>query len=122
MTKKVEHKLLKMVTETLKYREENSIIRNDFLHVMTQLKKTCKEYEFTDLDVTAQAAGFFGDGSETSSVVMGFTLYELAANLDAQNKLREEINAAFDNNSRTLSYEVLQGLEYLDAAINGNYY
>ncbi|RZC42383.1 p450 domain containing protein, partial [Asbolus verrucosus] len=114
----VEEKLTNIVSQTLKYREENNIVRNDFLHILHQLKKTCKVYEFTDVDVTAHAAGFFGDGYETSSVVMSFILYELATSPKAQSILREEINKAFEENDGKIPYEVLQGLPYLDAVLN----
>ena len=116
--KKVEEKLTDIVTQALRHRERNNIVRNDFLHIISQLKTTCKDYEFTDLDVTAHAAGFFGDGYETSSQVMSFVLYHLAANEDVQMKLRNEINEAFDEKER-LPYEVLQTLTYLDGVFNG---
>ncbi|KAJ3641250.1 hypothetical protein Zmor_027764 [Zophobas morio] len=115
--KSVEKKLTQIVSQTLQYREDNNIVRNDFLQIIRELKKTSKDYEFTDLDVTAHAAGFFGDGYETSSQVMSFVLYHLAANEDVQMKLRNEINEAFDEKER-LPYEVLQTLTYLDGVFN----
>lgn len=117
--KKVEEKLTDIVTQALRHRERNNIVRNDFLHIISQLKTTCKDYEFTDLDVTAHAAGFFGDGYETSAIVMSFTLFQLAANVEAQAKLRQEVTAAFHGNDNKLPYEILQSLPYLDAVING---
>jgi cytochrome P450 len=119
VTKNIEKKITDIVTETLKYREENNIVRNDFLQILSQLKKTSKEYDFTDIDVTAHAAGFFGDGYETSSVVMSFILYQLSANPEAQSKLREEVNKVFEENGNKLPYEILQALPYLDAVVNG---
>jgi cytochrome P450 len=84
-----------------------------------QLKKTCKD--FTDVDVTAHAAGFIADGYETSSIVMSFVLYELANNPNVQSKLRQEIDKNFAKNSNTLPYDVLQKMTYLDAVLNGRY-
>lgn len=110
---------MRLVCDTLKYREQNNIVRNDFLHIMAQLKKTCKEYDFTNEDVTAHAAGFFGDGYETSSIVMSFTLFELAANPECQSRLREELEASFENDK--ISYEALTSLAYLEAAICGKF-
>ncbi|XP_068912344.1 cytochrome P450 6k1-like [Tenebrio molitor] len=117
-SKAVENKLLEIVSDTLSYREGKKIIRNDFLHILSQLKKTSKDYEFTDVDVTAHAAGFFADGYETSSIVMSFVLFELSVNPEAQSKLREEINKAFEENDHKLPYEVLKALPYLDGVIN----
>ncbi|XP_063905052.1 probable cytochrome P450 28a5 [Zophobas morio] len=115
--KDIEDRLANIVTQTLNYRKNNNVVRNDFLHILSQLKKTCKEYEFTDVDVTAHASGFFIDGFETSASVMSFVLHELAANGEAQGKLREEIVSHFRDNDNKLSYEGLQGLPYLDAVI-----
>ena len=117
--KDIEDRLANIVTQTLNYRKNNNVVRNDFLHILSQLKKTCKEYEFTDVDVTAHASGFFIDGFETSASVMSFVLHELAANGEAQGKLREEIVSHFRDNDNKLSYEGLQGLPYLDAVIQG---
>jgi cytochrome P450 len=110
-----------LVSKTLKYREEHGIIRNDFLHILNQLKKTCKEYEFTDVDITAHATGFYIDGFETSATAMSFLLYELAANPQVQTRLREEVCTSLKDNNNKLCYELLQKLPYLDAVLNGKY-
>jgi cytochrome P450 len=115
----MEVKLIDIVTQTLKYRRENNVVRHDFLHIMNQIKENSKRGEFTEVDMAAHAAGFFGDGFETSSIVMSFFLFNLSNNPDAQMKLREEIDAAFGDNDNKPPYEVLQALPYLDAALNG---
>jgi hypothetical protein len=117
--KQVEVKLIDIVTQTLKYRRDNNVVRHDFLHIMNQIKENSQSAGFSEVDVTAHAAGFFGDGYETSSIVMSFFLFNLSNNPVAQKKLREEIDAAFEDNDNKLPYDVLQGLSYLDAALNG---
>jgi cytochrome P450 len=49
---------------------------------------------------------------------MSFVLFELSVNPEAQSKLREEINKAFEENDHKLPYEVLKALPYLDGVIN----
>lgn len=105
--------------QTLRYREENHITRNDFFDLVNQLKNTSKEYEFTNIDVAAHAAGFFLDGYETSSMAMSFILYELAENIEAQSVLRAEIVNQVNQNHGVLTYETLQEMHYLDAVISG---
>ncbi|KAJ3642767.1 hypothetical protein Zmor_025523 [Zophobas morio] len=114
--KDVEEKLTNIVRQTLRYREDNNIVRNDFMHILYQMTKT--NSDFKEVDATAHAAGFFVEGYETSSVVMHFLLYELAANRKVQLKLRQEIDKAFEENDDTLPYEELQKLVYLDAVFN----
>ncbi|EFA04564.1 probable cytochrome P450 6a13 [Tribolium castaneum] len=115
VTKSVEKKLTNLVSDALKHRQVNNIVRNDFLHIISQLKKT--NQDFTDVDVTAHAAGFFADGSETSSIVMSFVLFQLSINPDVQSKLRAEVTEAFNNNNNNMPYEVVQDLPYLEAVI-----
>lgn len=106
--KEIETKFVQLVKQTLKYREENNIVRNDYLNVLKTLE-----------DVTAHAAGFFGEGYETSSILMSFTLFELASNEHVQTKLRQEVRNIYEKNGNKLPYEELQSLSYLDAIING---
>ncbi|KAJ3641253.1 hypothetical protein Zmor_027767 [Zophobas morio] len=115
--KEMEKKFIQIVRQVLQYREENNVVRNDYLHVVSQLKQT-EDFKFTDEDVTAHAAGFFGEGYETSSILMSFVLFELAANLHVQEKLREEVRRVYEENGNELPYEVLQALPYLDGVIN----
>jgi cytochrome P450 len=115
----VEEKVTNIVSQTLRYRERNNVVRNDYLHILMQLKETSKDYDFTDVDVTAHAAGFIADGYESSSVVMSFLLYELANNPDVQSKLRQEIDESFAKHSNTMPYEAIQDMTYLDAVLSG---
>lgn len=117
--KQVEERLTDMIMQTVNYREKNNIVRNDFLNILMELRKSSDGYKFEDIDLVAHAAGFLGDGFETSSIVLSFALFELARNPETQKKLREEIKKALGRNKNKLPYDVLQELQYLDAVING---
>lgn len=120
MNKKVEQKLIDAVTNTLKYREENNVVRNDFLQLLMELRKSSEANNFTELDVTAQATTFFVDGYETTATAISFVLYELASHPEVQIKLRKEVTECFEKNGE-MSYEDLQQLPFLDAVISGTY-
>ncbi|XP_016975026.1 probable cytochrome P450 6t3 [Drosophila rhopaloa] len=62
--------------------------------------------------IASQAGIVLLAGFETSSALMGFTLYELAKAPDIQMRLRKELCEAFGSSS-TLSYETLMALPYL---------
>lgn len=121
-TKSVTKKLIALTSDTIKHREENNIVRNDFIQIMTQLKTTCKDYKFDDLDVAAHTAGFFLDGYDTSSSILSFTLVMISINPEAQKKLRMEIQDAYNANDQKLPYDLLESLKYLDAVILGKFY
>ena len=69
--------------------------------------------------IAAQAFVFYAAGFETSSTIMTFCLYELVLNPDIQTRLREEIDAAFSEPNAEITYEAINGMEYLDKVING---
>lgn len=62
---------------------------------------------------------FLAAGSETSSLTMTFTLYELAQNQDIQDKVREEINEEYERNNGTIKFESVKAMKYLQAVLKG---
>lgn len=116
---KVTERLTTIVEETLKFRETNKIVRNDFLDILKSLKEKPGEYEFTNQHIAAHAAGFFMDGVETSAIILSFTLHEIAANLDVQEKLRKEIEEIYKKRNGDITYEDINDMIYLDCVVKG---
>ncbi|KAL2728643.1 putative cytochrome P450 6a17 [Vespula squamosa] len=112
---------LNIVKETMDYRKKNNIVRHDFINILMELKrnpgKLGEDVELTDSLCAAQAFVFFAAGSETSSLTMTYTLYELAQNQNIQDKLRKEINEEYEKNNGTLKYESVKAMKYLQAAV-----
>ena len=99
--------------ETLVNRENNKIIRNDFVSMLLGLKN-----HYTKIELAAEAFLVYTGGFETSSTLISFTLYELALNPDIQERLREEIKSELSNNEGKLTFEIIVGAQYLDQVIN----
>lgn len=136
---------LDVVSRTIKYREENGVVRPDFIHLLLQARKnilhhdqhdeqldsagfsTVEEHlkstlenpkQWTDLDIAAAAASFFFGGIETTTTMLCFAIYEIALNPDIQNKLREEIDAVQEElGDGRLTYEAMQRMKYLDMVV-----
>ncbi|NP_001035324.1 cytochrome P450 6AS5 [Apis mellifera] len=107
----------RVVTDTIKYRNDNNIVRPDFINMLMELQKNPQKLEnikLTDSLIAAQAFVFFLAGFETSSTTMSNALYELALNQDVQKKLREEINTFCPKNNKELKYDDIKEMEYLD--------
>lgn len=119
VAKDIEEKLINIVTETLYFRKQNNITRNDFLQILQELRDTGSS-NLSDIDITGISSSFFVDGYDTSSLVMSFVLYNLASNPQVQTTLRQEITKAFDANNNTMPHDVLQNLPYLNGVIRGN--
>lgn len=117
---------LELLRDTVKYREENNVQRNDFMSLLLQIKNTGKlegEKEIlgkmTFNELAAQVFLFFIAGFETSSTTMTFAFYELALNQDVQDKAREEIREVMKQHGGELNYEAAMELHYVDQVIQG---
>lgn len=117
---------MRIVRETVEYRQTNKIKRNDFMNSLIELMNTSTRDSDTNTELekltleqaTAQAFLFFIAGFETSSTTMMFTLYELALNQDIQEKARKEIEEILKKYEGDLSYEAVKEMAYVDQIIN----
>lgn len=85
--------------------------RDDFMQFLLQLRE---KKQLSLMHVTAHTTTFFLDGYETTSIVIGHALHQLARTKRAQEKLRAEINSA-----EQISFEKLNELPYLEMVLNG---
>lgn len=83
---------LRIVYETVEYRETNHITRNDFMDILIKLKNYKNSADGLTLnEIAAQAFLFFLAGFETSFTSLIFCLYELSKNIDIQCKARKVV-------------------------------
>ncbi|KAF2882940.1 hypothetical protein ILUMI_23245 [Ignelater luminosus] len=127
-----------IVKQTVDYREKNNIIRNDFMHLLIQLKNNVKVKDkgylgslksqkngnevgstLTLEEIAAQAFVFFLAGFETSSTTLTFCFYELATNPVIQEKLRLEIIDVLEKHDGKLTYNAIMEMTYMDWCVNG---
>lgn len=69
----------------------------------------------------AQAFIFFFAGFDSVARTMCFMAYELAVNLDVQQRLRAEIEEANDNYNGQITYDTLMELKYMDMVVSGKF-
>ncbi|KAK5640023.1 hypothetical protein RI129_010834 [Pyrocoelia pectoralis] len=125
--KKVTNFFINLVEATAKYRKENSIIREDFIHRLLQnssdhtiTNSGVKEMKnrgdkgFSLNEMAGQCFFFYGAGYETSAATISFTLIELALNQGIQNKVREEIKIILEKHDGKITYEAVKEMEYLN--------
>lgn len=123
---KYDHYFIRLVTDAMKYRKEHNIVRNDVINILMDAKgmsvtengsKPLRNW--TDEDLVAQCFLFFFAGFETVSTAMAFAAHELMANPDIQRRLIREIEEVKENlNGKSVTYEALNGMKYLDAVVN----
>lgn len=118
---------LKIVKETIEYRDKNNVKRKDFMHLLMQLmKKESLEGEsdvvgekLTVEQVAAQAFMFFLAGFETSSTAMCYTLYELSQNQEVQDKARDEVRKVLSQHDGQFTYDAMMDMHYVDNCLSG---
>lgn len=99
--------------QILKYREENDVKKNDFISLLLSLKQN-----FTSNQLAGESFLVFTSASTTSSILISFVCYELALNLEIQERLRDEIISCLERNDGQLTYQMLFRMKYLDMVIN----
>uniref|UniRef100_A0A336KY81 CSON001397 protein n=1 Tax=Culicoides sonorensis TaxID=179676 RepID=A0A336KY81_CULSO len=111
------------VEETVNHRMMNNIQRNDFMDLLIKMYDKAKidndlSKGLTLNEIAAQAWVFFLAGFETSSTAMSYTLYELAQNMELQEKARQNILSALKAYDGQITYESLQDMTFLEQCIN----
>ena len=109
----------KIIESTIALRDEKGISRPDMLQLMMEARgdKNTK-IKLTTEEMTAQAFVFFFGGFDTTSTIMSFAAYEIAVNPEVQIRLQEEIDLVMNETKGEPSYDVINGIEYLDAVFN----
>lgn len=112
---------LKLVNDTVSFREKNNFRRNDFLQLLVDMKNGVDgDDTLTIEEVAAQVFIFFLGGFETSSSTGAFCLYELSINKDIQDKLRKEVDDILGKYDGKITHEAMQDMKYMEQVINGN--
>uniref|UniRef100_A0A1B0CEM5 Cytochrome n=1 Tax=Lutzomyia longipalpis TaxID=7200 RepID=A0A1B0CEM5_LUTLO len=112
--KDVEIFFVNLMKDAIALRGKTAINRFDYLHYLIELKE---KNNLKELDMVAHAITFFLDGFETSSVVLSFTLYELAKCERVQEKLRREIRNTLEKHGK-ITHEIVLEMPYLDQVLN----
>lgn len=108
---------MRVVRDTLAYREKHQVQRNDFLNLLMELRDE-PTGGLTFNQIAAQAFVFFLGGFETSSSTMGFALHLLALHPEIQQRGRDEVLNVLDKH-KELNYEALKDLKYIKQIIYG---
>ncbi|XP_055296745.1 uncharacterized protein LOC129565659 [Sitodiplosis mosellana] len=126
---------LRMITkQNLEYREQNNVSRKDIFQLLVQLRNTGtiqlddqwdtvietdqKQKTLTEDEIAAQTFVFFLAGYETSSTTLSFCLYELAKNLDVQQRVHSEIDEILLKHDGKLTYESISEMKLLEACMD----
>ncbi|XP_044266787.1 probable cytochrome P450 6a23 [Tribolium madens] len=100
-----------LVKKTVKHRDENKIVRKDFLSLLLEVRDK-EGLSFNE--IVAQCFLFFLAGFDTSSQTISYCIHSLAYNQDIQDKLRKEILDNMGSDFTKYTYDNIFKLPYLD--------
>lgn len=121
------------VRQTVEYREENNIIRKDFLQLLIQLRNTGEVQGDDDWSAKATVNGklmsleemaahsfvFYTASFESTSTTMSFCMHELAKSPNLQAKAHAEIDLVLEKYDGQLTYESIGEMTFLERCIDG---
>ncbi|XP_018321415.1 probable cytochrome P450 6a13 isoform X2 [Agrilus planipennis] len=129
----VEKFFMKIVRETIDYRDNSNCSRNDFMQLLMDLRNQELKVNSSIIEneqnvfyqnglsleeIAAQAYVFFAAGFESSSSTLNFLMYEIVQNLDIQQKLREEVQRVLKTHGNKITYDAIQEMTYMDKCVN----
>nr|WOV89620.1 cytochrome P450 CYP6CY51 [Rhopalosiphum padi] len=110
--------------DTITHREENKIIRNDFVQVLMKARNDLvlnenlpNNEKFTEVQIIANAFGMLIAGFDTVSSTLCYCLHELSLNKSIQDRVRQEIQLKLSENDGKINNAFLTDLHYLDMVI-----
>ncbi|XP_053617328.1 cytochrome P450 6B2-like [Plodia interpunctella] len=124
----------KLLTGVFAGREYKPTNRNDFVDLLLNWKKDNHiagdsmqnakggnkkvNIPIDDDLLIGQCVLLFGAGYETSATTLQYTLYELAKNPQAQQRVIDEVDKYLQRNNNKLKYECITELPYIEACID----
>ncbi|KAK5644733.1 hypothetical protein RI129_006033 [Pyrocoelia pectoralis] len=121
----------KLVTDIVKYREENKVLRKDFVNILLNLRKDYKQSVnycsgkskeevkegLSIQELIAQCFVFLLGGFEAPTSITSFCIYELSRKPKLQQKVREEILKVLKKYNGKVSYDALAEMKFTDQCI-----
>lgn len=111
---------IKLMKDTVEYRETNKIERNDFVNLMMQLREADRHetdrvnhIEFNHNVMTGQAFLFFIAGLDAIANSVGFALHELMLNPELQERAAAEVRAMVAKHDG-MTYEAIRGMDLIE--------
>nr|AAL58568.1 cytochrome P450 CYP6S2 [Anopheles gambiae] len=112
---------MNVVRDTIRYRAENGVRRDDFMQLlidMMQENGAGAGESLTFEEIAAQAFVFFFGGFETSTTTLTFALHLLAQHPKAQRKARKCVRSTLAKHGNEMTYEAIKDMYYLECVIH----
>lgn len=131
---KVHTYFMDLLNDVIAHRAKVEPYKDDYLQLLvnlmnqelntheTEVHKNASELkEHLVNELAAHAFTFLRAGLEPTEKTLTYALYELARDPVMQQKVREEVTKAYDQNGERFTYECVQSLKYMGQFISGKY-
>lgn len=106
-----------VVEQTINYRDENKIQRNDFMNLLMNTRNTSDPMTFNE--IWSQSVVFFLAGYETSSTALTYILFELSQHPQIQQKARESARKILEKHNGLYTYDAINEMQYIEQCAKG---
>ncbi|XP_034239116.1 cytochrome P450 6a2-like [Thrips palmi] len=113
-----------LMRETVEHRESNAVVRNDFVHLLMQvrdqglgLSDPDNHIAMTPGVMAAQAFIFFVAGLANVANTVSFCLHQLAQDAELQQRVADEVRDVVREHGGQLSYEALKDMELVERVL-----
>uniref|UniRef100_A0A171B5Z2 Cytochrome P450 6HF1 n=1 Tax=Triatoma infestans TaxID=30076 RepID=A0A171B5Z2_TRIIF len=115
-----------LVKDTISYREQNNIVRNDFLQLLMELRKQDmeklnrgeigdeKRMIMDDKLITSNAFVFFVAGFDTAASTLSYCMFELSRNPDIQEEAYQHILEVLEKHDGQLTYDAIKDMTLIN--------
>ncbi|XP_034236909.1 probable cytochrome P450 6a23 [Thrips palmi] len=121
---KVHHFFTNLMRETVGHRETNKVVRNDFVHLLMQVRDQDlghadpeNQLEMTPGLMAAQAFLFFVAGQDNIANLVAFCLHQMVLDQDLQQRAADEVRNVIRKHDGQLTYEALKDMSLLDRVL-----
>jgi len=111
--------VLQVIQDRRKQKRERSYkpaVKKDLLDLLMDMYDEETDSRMDDEELRSQVFTFILAGSETTSVALAWTLYELAKNPHIQERMRTEVQSTVSNDD-DLTWEKLEKMQYMENVI-----
>lgn len=117
LTKPIANFYTSIVNQTILYREQHNIVREDMIGSLIKMKNSNL---LSVNEIVSSSYSFFAAGLETTANTLNYVFYNLAIYPVLQERVREEVRRVLREHNQKLTYEAVSAMPLVEKVLLGN--